>query len=245
MNKIAAIVLAAGKGKRMGSKNVNKAVVPLANKSMILHTIELLEDIKIAPIIVVVGFAKNSVIDAVGSRVIFAEQKKRMGTAHAVLCSLKELDHKVNDVLILNGDDSAFYTKDTILKLIKAHLIKNSSFTFLTIELSNPEGLGRIVRDSNGNLIAIIEDKDANPTYKLTNEVNPACYVFNLDFLKRYLPKIEKSKVTGEYYLTRLVDIAIKNNERVETIKAGKIPWRGINTIEELKEAERLFLQAK
>lgn len=241
MNKIAGIVLAAGKGKRMRAKNINKVAHRLGDKPMVTYAIDLLETIKINPIIIIVGFAKKSVMDILGSRVLFAEQKKRLGTAHAVLCGLRELNPDVKDVLVLNGDDSAFLKKETIENLIKKHTEKKSSVTFLTIELNNPEGLGRIVRDKEGKLLAIIEDKDAKDGIKNIKEINPACYVFKLSFLKKYLKKIPKSKVTGEYYLTSLIDMAIKNNERIEIVRNNKIPWRGINTMEELKEAEKLW----
>jgi bifunctional N-acetylglucosamine-1-phosphate-uridyltransferase/glucosamine-1-phosphate-acetyltransferase GlmU-like protein len=73
-------------------------------------------------------------------------------------------------------------------------------------------------------------------------EINPACYIFEISFLKKYLRKVKKSPNSGEYYLTSLIDIAIKNDEKIEVEKGGKIIWMGINTPEELREAERLFL---
>lgn len=245
MKKIAAIILAAGKGKRMKTLKQNKVVFKLADKHMILYTVDLLDKLKIETKIVVVGFAKKSVMDALKNRVIYAIQKKRLGTAHAVLCALEKLPKNVSDVLILQGDDSAFYKKQTIAKLIDLHLPSKGAFTFLTIEVDNPAGLGRIIRDKNDKLVAVAEEKDATEEKKKINEVNPACYVISVNFLNKYLKKIEKSKVTGEYYLTSLIDLAIKNNEKIEAVKAGKIAWRGINTPSELKEAERLFLQAK
>src|SRR3989338_183828 len=122
MNNTAAIVLAAGRGKRMKVKKVNKVVLPLANKPMIARTRDLLKDLKISPIIVVVGFAKKSVINVLGdSSVIFVEQKKRLGTGNAVKLALAKIKNGIKDVLVLNGDDSAFYRKETILSLIESH----------------------------------------------------------------------------------------------------------------------------
>jgi bifunctional UDP-N-acetylglucosamine pyrophosphorylase/glucosamine-1-phosphate N-acetyltransferase len=72
-------------------------------------------------------------------------------------------------------------------------------------------------------------------------EINPACYIFKVAFLRQYLKKVKKSPVSGEYYLTSLIDIAIKNKEKLEAVAGGKISWRGINTPQELKEAEKLF----
>lgn len=243
MNNLSAIILAAGKGKRMNSKKVNKVTIPLGNKQMILHTIDLLDKLNIAQKIVVVGFAKKSVIDILKGRVFFAEQKKLLGTADAVACALKYLSKDAKDALILNGDDSAFYREKTIKNLFKKHKEKDASLTFLTIELENPAGLGRIVRDNNEKVVAIIEEKDATSEQKRIKEVNPSCYIFKISFLKNYLSKIKKSGKTHEYYLTSMIDLAIKNNELVETLMEKNLAWRGINTIEELKVAERLFIQ--
>jgi len=158
---LGAIILAAGKGKRMNSTRVNKVALHLADKPMILHTIHFLRKIKIKFLVVVVGFAKQSVMKLLDGGVIYAEQKKRLGTAHAVICALKKLPKEVEDVLVLNGDDSAFYGDKTIKSLVKTHFMTNSSFTLLTIKKQNPFGLGRIIRDKNGKVKAIIEEKDA------------------------------------------------------------------------------------
>jgi len=245
MNNITAIVLAAGKGKRMNSKTINKVAMPLGDKQMILHTIDLLDRLNIVQKIVVVGFAKESVMDILKGRVIFAEQKKQLGTADAVNCALQYLSKDSTDVLILNGDDSAFYKEETISDLIKKHIQGKSSLTFLTINLDNPAGLGRIIRDNLGKVIAIVEEKEANKEQRAISEINPSCYIFDVSFLRKYLNKVKKSNITKEYYLTGLIDLAIKNNEKIETVMAKNFAWRGINTKEELEEANRFFLQAK
>lgn len=244
MKKIAAVILAAGKGERMNSKKINKVVIPLGNKHMIVHTVDRLRELLVNPIIVVVGFAKESVMKVLKGKVIFAEQKKRLGTAHALMCALKKLPPHVQTVLVLYGDDSAFCTNDIIKKLIKAHWEENAALSFLTIVVDNPVGLGRIIRDK-GSVVGIVEEKDATQAQRKITEINPAFYIFEVSFLKKYLGKVEKSPVSGEYYLTSLIDVAIKNYEKIEVVQGGKIAWRGINTPEELKEAERLFLQTK
>lgn len=239
--RLGAIVLAAGEGTRMKDKTGNKVTMELAGKPMILHTAELLKGLDIFPIVIVVGYEKHSVMNLFGQEILFAEQKKRLGTAHAVSKGLEKLPKEIEDVLILQGDDSAFYKKEMIEALIKMHRQAKAALTFLTIEVDNPNGLGRVVRGSQGRLEGIIEEKDANKDQKAIHEINPACYVMSLAFLKKYLPQIQKSPVTGEYYLTSLIDIGIKNNQKVETVQAGRIPWRGVNTRDELQEAEQLF----
>lgn len=245
MNNISGIILAGGEGKRMNSKKINKVVFPLGNKQMILYSVDRLTELDINPIIVVVGFAKESVMKILDGKVKFVDQEKRLGTAHAVLCALKKVPKKIKSVLVLNGDDSAFYSKAIIEKLIKTHEQGKNSLSFLTIEIDNPFGLGRVIRDGSGKAVEIIEEKDATKAQRKIREVNPACYVFEVSFLKKYIRDVKKSPVTGEYYLTSLIDLAIKNKQNLEAVRGGKILWRGINTYEELKEAERLFLLAK
>ena len=115
-------------------------------------------------------------------RVVYVEQKKRLGTAHAVAQGLKKLDGNVEDVLVVNGDDSAFYKKETLENLIKTHLQKDSSITFLTIDISNLSGMARVIRDANNKVIAVVEDKDSSEEQKKIKEINSGCYVFKVDF---------------------------------------------------------------
>ena len=185
MNNIAAIILAAGEGKRMKVKQVNKVVFPLGNKQMILHAVDRLTNLVISPIIVVVGFAKESVMKILDGKVIFALQSKRLGTAHAVTCALEKLPENIQTVLVLYGDDSAFYTQDTIRKLIETHLKEKAALSFLTIVVENPVGLGRVLRDSSDKVIGIVEQKDATKKQREIDEINPACYVFEVAFLKK------------------------------------------------------------
>lgn len=243
--KLGAIILAAGKGTRMKSGKTNKVALLLADKPLILHSIHLLEKMKFAQIVVVVGFAKESVKDVLkGTKVVFAEQKMRLGTAHAARSALGSIDEAVTDILIMQGDDSHFYREETITKLVDAHFKSDASLTFLTIKADNPFGLGRIVRNRKGDVVAITEEKDATEKIRKIKEVNPACYMFSVEFLKKYLPLVPKSKITGEYYLTSLIDIAIQNKHKIETLRVGSMPWRGVNTKEELAEAERLYLRS-
>lgn len=241
---IGAIILAAGKGSRMKSKDANKVTLLLADKPMIAHSVELLESVYVNPIVIVVGFAKESVMNVLGERVYFVEQKKRLGTAHAALKGLQKIEKlHVTDVLIIQGDDSAFYKADIIRQLIHTHVTTEAALTFLTIEKEDPTGLGRVIRDSGGKLVKIVEEKDATAVEKQTKEINPACYIFRVSFLHKYLPQVEKSPVTGEYYLTHLIDMAINHGEKVETVQGGNIVWRGVNTKEELEEAQKLYDQ--
>ena len=243
---LGAIVLAAGRGKRMKAKGMNKVTFQLANKPLVKHSIDLLEHMYFNSIIVVVGFAKESVKEVLkdDKHIIFAEQTKRLGTAHAVASGFKKVPENITDVLVINGDDSAFYTKEVVSQLAAKHIDAQSAITFLTVKLPNPFGLGRVVRHKDGKVTSIVEEKDATEEQRKIQEINAACYFFSTAFLKKYLKKIKKSPVTGEYYIVSLIELAAEQGETIETIQV-EIPWRGVNTPEELQEAENLYQSIK
>lgn len=239
---IAGVVLAAGRGKRMGLSDVNKVSLPLGEKPLVLYAVELLKQVGASPIVVVVGFAKESVIRALGGHhVVFANQKRQLGTAHALSSAFGEIPSKISDVLVIQGDDVTFYKKETIQKLLLLHERKKAAITFLTLTIHKPFGLGRVIRDKKGKLLSIVEEKDATSQQRAIQEVNPACYVFSMRFLQKYIKRVKKSPITGEYYLTTLIDIAIGEKELVETFYEPYMEWRGVNTVEELNEAERMI----
>ncbi len=242
---LGAIILAAGKGKRMNSTDKNKVTLSLVDKPIILHIVKFMKKLAASSIVVVVGFAKESVMKVLeGENVIFAIQKDLLGTGHATRVALKKLPKNITDVIVVYGDDGVIYIDKhlpIINSLFEKHFQTNSEFSFLTIEKDDPTGLGRIVRDKKGKLQEIVEEKDADLEQKKIKEINPGCFIFKVSFLNKYLPKLEKSNATGEYYLTSLIDVAINNMEKVETLRGGKMVWRGVNTREELEEAERLY----
>jgi len=241
-----AIILAAGRGKRMQLDGVNKVTTLLGDKAIILRIVHFFKSIDIAKIVVVVGHHKESVMDSLRNEdVIFAEQKEILGSGHAVMTALPSLPTDITDVLVVYGDDAVLYANkntEIIKQLFKLHESTDNALSFLTITVDNPFGLGRVVRDASGKILSIAEEKDATLDEKKIHEINPGCFVFSVAFLKKYLPLVEKSPVTGEFYLTSLIDLAIKNNESVDTLRAGKLLWRGVNTKEELLEAEKLLL---
>lgn len=247
MKNIGAIILAAGKGKRMNSKNLNKVVLPLGDRPMIMHVVEFIKDLGIHTIVVVVGFAKKSVEKTLnGTSIIYAVQRKRLGTGHALSKAVEKLPKSIENILLTQGDDAFFYRKENlhfVEKLIKKHFETSSSVTILTIELDNPFGVGRILRNSSGKILKIVEEKDATDVQREIKEVYSGCGVYNVAFLKKYLKLIKKSSVTGEYYLISLIDLAAKNGELIAAVEAGKIPWRGVNTPQELEIARKLYLQ--
>lgn len=241
LNSVCAIVMAAGRGTRMNSQTVNKVALPLAGKPIISHTVENLKNAGIKNIVVVVGFAKDSVIQHLSDDIIIAEQKEQLGTGHAVKVALEKVNN-ARTILVLNGDDSYVFSSEIIQELYKKHNSNHSVISFLTLIMNNPTGLGRILRNSNNEVVGIIEEKDATFEQKKIKEINPACYMFDFEFLKSKLETLQPSPVTGEYYITSLIEQAFNENQKISTHTVEGLNWRGINTPEELKEAEKLIL---
>lgn len=223
----------------------NKVTLMLGEKPIVLHIVHFMKSIGLTTIITVVGHEKESVINILEKEhVLFAEQTEQLGTGHAVQVALETLPEHITDVMVVYGDDAVLYNEKQqhiVEEVLIKHLKDAPALTFLTVEQENPSGLGRIVRDSNGKVISIVEEKDATDDEKKITEINPGCFVFSVVFLKKYLPLIEKSPATGEYYLTSLIDLALAHGEKIETVQGGKLLWRGVNTPEELSEAEKLL----
>lgn len=236
-----AIVLAAGKGTRLNSTTQNKVMRNIGHKPMIGRTVEILKKVGLKPIIIVVGFGKELIKKYLGGSVKYAVQEKQLGTAHAASCGLKALPKEINNVLVVYGDDSYCYPVNLLAKLVNLHSRENADITILTIEKDNPFGLGRILRDKNDSVVGIVEERNADKKQKEITEINTGCYVFNAKFLNDYLSKIKKNKLSGEYYLTDLVELAVKNKKKLEAVRGNKIPWRGVNTPSELKEARNII----
>lgn len=230
MNKLAAVILAAGKGNRMNLGDINKVTLLVLGKPIIIHNFTSLKNIGIDPIIIVVGHAKQSVTKLFKDAV-FVEQKAQKGTADAAMQALNQLPKETMHSLIINGD--TLYSPSLLKKFIKEYFLKMPDLLFATAQLNNPKGIGRIVR-INGKVSKIVEEKDASEKERSIKEVNAGCYIGRVSFFKKYLAKVSKSLITGEYYLTDTIDLALKNNEKIETIKWGKIPWMAVNTPQDL-----------
>lgn len=238
IKNLAAIILAAGKGTRIKARKINKVMFPLVGKPMIGYTIDLLKKIRFKKIIIVVGFAKKSIIDYLGKDFIYTYQKRRLGTGHAVKVGLTKIPLQTKNVLVMNADDSAFYPVKVIKNLIKKHLKEKADLTLLTVEMKNPN-IARVIRDSSGKVCAIIEQQNLKLNQKKIKEINCGCYCFSLDFLNKFINKIKKNPVSHEYYITELIEIAIKNKRRVEIFKMNKEDYfQSINTRKQLLEAE-------
>lgn len=241
LNNTAAIILAAGRGTRMKAKTKNKVAFKLNGEAMVSHTANHILQSGIKQIIAVVGFQADSVRKVLGDNVSYAVQKKQLGTGDAIKSALSLIAPEVTTVLTVYGDDSAFYPSALFTEMVMKKESLNCDLLFLTIHKDDPTGLGRIVRDNSGKIMRIVEEKIATEKEKKIQEINTGFYCFDKKFLIEYINQIKKNSVSGEYYLTDMIEIALQNNKTVEAmfIKDNSI-WHGINNRNELAKAQAI-----
>jgi bifunctional N-acetylglucosamine-1-phosphate-uridyltransferase/glucosamine-1-phosphate-acetyltransferase GlmU-like protein len=247
IGNFAAIVLAAGRGTRLAEgypSPAPKVLYKIADRPMISYTLDLLKKLGLEEIIIVVGHKAEDVKREVGTGFKFAIQDKRLGTGHAAKIGLSLVSAGKKEILVINGDDSAFYKLGTLQKVINKHVGRDNTITFVVLRLENPTGLGRVIR-RNSEVVDIIEERDTTSKQKEIKEINDGVYVFNRKWLEKKLPLVKKSKV-GEYYLVDLIKMAVAQGKKVGTfVLEDSSEWRGVNTPEELKVADRMMRDRK
>jgi NDP-sugar pyrophosphorylase family protein len=237
----AAIVLAAGKGTRIG-QHLPKALYPIVGKPMLYYCLDLVKKIPVQNVYVVVGYKATDVKGSIrNEKINYVYQEEQLGTAHAVELALDKLPEDVREVIVFNGDDSAFFEVSTIRQFIKSHRDSLAKLSFMSTVVDVPSGLGRVVREED-KVVEIVEEKFASDQQKLINEVNVGCYIFDKKWLQSGIDRVSKN-TSGEYYITDLVSIALKEKIEVnDFLLENKDEWRGINNQEELKEANEKML---
>ncbi|HZR47056.1 MAG TPA: bifunctional UDP-N-acetylglucosamine diphosphorylase/glucosamine-1-phosphate N-acetyltransferase GlmU, partial [Candidatus Manganitrophaceae bacterium] len=236
----AAIILAAGKGKRMKSK-LAKVLHPVAGVPMLFYLVDLVERMGIQNVFTIVGHQAERVTEALsGRRVKCFLQDPPLGTGHAVLQAKEALKDFNGAVLILSGD-TPLLRQETIQRLWEAHRSAGATVTLLTARLASPFGYGRIVRTGEGILDRIVEEKDATAAELLIDEVNTGVYIIKSHFLFEALAKIKPDNQQQEYYLTDVVRIAARQGECLATAEVDFEEVIGINSRAEIAAAEAVL----
>jgi len=232
------IILAAGQGKRMHSDKP-KVLNLLAGKPLLTYVYETAMKIEHRDIYIVYGCGGEQVKNTLkNSKVCWVKQEEQLGTGHAVQQVLPNIP-KSDDILILYGD-VPLISEASLIKLVKA--ATNSGFSLLTAYFDEPYGYGRIVRDGDDNVTAIVEEKDATVEQQNICEVNAGFMVISAEILNLQIDSIKNKNKQNEYYLTDMVEIAVKNNIKVSPILAeSAIEVQGINTRSQLSETERYY----
>ena len=232
---LTAIVMAAGKGTRMKSEHP-KAITPLLGQPLTRYVLQALEAAGVAPIIVVVGHGADAVQRALGERYRYALQAEQLGTGHAVMQAIPHLPSEATHVLIAAGD-SPLVTPEVFRTLYEVAQQTNAACVLATALLEDPTGYGRILRDTKGAVVGIVEEKDATPQQKAIREVCTSFYCFRTDALRDALPRLSNQNAQGEYYLTDAIGLLASAGARVDAWQSpDPTLLLGVNTRWELAQ---------
>ena len=237
------IILAAGKGSRMKS-NKPKVIHEVADRPMLQHVVETSQQLQPSQIIVVIGHESLQVVDAMNNQqIIFVEQVEQVGTGHAVLQCHDALTPG-NDILVLYGD-VPLIKYSTLRKLVEAGK-QNHAVCILSFITDEPTGYGRILRDTNQNVSAIIEEKDADETVRKIKECNSGILFIKGSEYKELLMQLDANNHQSEYYLTDVVKHAVAKKQSVVAILSeDEAEVLGVNNQQQLAQIETIYRHRK
>lgn len=237
--RTAAVVLAAGEGKRLLS-DLPKVLHQAAGRPLLVHALAAIESLSLSDRIVVISTRRAEVEKVVldsglVSDLTYVIQDPPRGTGDAVRVALESLRDSTERLLVTQGDSPAITTA-TLDRMLRAHFAGGAAATMLTAEPPDPAGLGRVVRAPNGDVEKIVEERDASPKERAIGEVNAGFYVFDIALLRDMLGRLKDSNDQGEYYLTDVIGLL---RAAGETVRAHRCDWRetvGVNTRVQLAE---------
>ena len=241
-DKIAVIILAAGKGTRMKSGKA-KVIHEILGVPMLLYVIEAARNVAGNNVIVVIGHHSEKVRKIVSEdhELIFALQERQRGTGDAVLSALPHIPDPVEQVVILCGD-VPLLTAGTIMCLVEDHVQAGRDLSLLAVDVENPQGYGRVKFDENRIVSKIIEEADATEKQKEIKTINSGVYCINKDFLINGLSRLKPDNVQEELYLTDIVEVGYADNKIVGVMiceDAREVV--GVNTRQDLALVEAIM----
>ncbi len=235
-----AIVLAAGRGVRFRSEKA-KVLHPLCGKPMVAHVLDRLKTVGADPVLLVIGHQADQVRQALADRPLrFVLQEPQRGTGHAVICASPELKKLRGSVLVLYGD-TPLLGADTLRRLCLTRERLEADLVLLSAKMDDPSGYGRVVRSREGEILEIVEHKDATPAQRKIDEINTGMYCFDAAALIEELPKLDCDNKQREYYLTDLVRIFRQAGRKISAVPAPAVETAGVNDRAQLAEAEAIL----
>lgn len=237
---IGVVVLAAGKGTRMGS-NLAKVLHQVNGQSMIAHVVDCAVKVSGVNVIVVVGHQAEQVKDEVLKRfkVDFAIQRELLGTGDAVKAALPLLSEGINHVVVLSGD-VPLIKAETVKRLVEFHLENRNLLTTLAVKVDDSTGYGRIIFNDEKKLVAICEEADASVEEKKIKLINSGIYCIERQFLISGLEGLTRANAQNEYYLTDLVKIGAADGIKMGVLTGDdSTEVLGVNTPRQLNQVEK------
>ena len=235
--KVTAVLLAAGQGTRMKS-SLPKVLHPFCGKPLVWHALEALKQAATETPVVVIGHGADEVKKYLGDSADCVLQEPQLGTGHAALQAESLLKNKT-DLVIVTYADMPLLRGETFARLVETQRLNPGPFSLITVFADDPHGFGRILRNADGTVQAIVEEYVATPEQQKIKELNVGAYCFNADWLWDALHRIPKNEKKGEYYLTDVVELAVKDNLPVQAVVHDDFSETiGINTRVHLAEAE-------
>ena len=228
------VILAAGQGSRMKS-DLPKVLHKVAGKPMLQHVVDTVGKLGAEAVHIIVGHGAELVKDNIVGDVNWCYQNEQLGTGHAVAQALPNIPQN-SQVLVLYGD-VPLIAEDTLSSMLTG--VDENNIALLTVELENPKGYGRIIRNFEGNIKAIIEEKDASEEVKDITEVNTGILALTSNQLHQYIPLLENNNAQGEYYLTDLIALANKSGNKIKAYRPQfEQEVQGVNNRLQLCELE-------
>lgn len=242
MSELTAVILAAGQGTRMKS-SYPKVLHKVCGVPMVKQVIRVVREGGFSKCVVITGFKEELVREALEKEnVSFVHQEEQLGTGHAVIQAMPAFEQdKDGYVLVICGDTPLLEGK-TISRLYEECRKSGAAASVLTAMLDDPFGYGRVIRDENGNMLSIVEQKDGTPEQLAIHEINTGTYVFKAGPLMEALAQIDNHNAQGEYYLTDVFGIMIRKGLKViPLISDNPDETMGVNSRIQLSQADRIL----
>jgi bifunctional UDP-N-acetylglucosamine pyrophosphorylase/glucosamine-1-phosphate N-acetyltransferase len=232
------IILAAGKGKRMHS-DIPKVLHKVAGRSLLAHVVDTALSLDAGAVHVVVGHEAEQIRTAFATApVTWALQAEQLGTGHAVAQAMPDVSD--NALLLVLYGDVPLIQADTLRQLLAK--AAKGALTVLTLNSTDPQGLGRILRNADGKAIAIVEEKDAIAEQKAIKETNSGIMAVHAAILRQWLGRLKNDNAQGEYYLTDIVGLAVADGITVDTLRIDdEFEVLGVNNKAQLAQLERHY----
>ncbi|MFP3917785.1 bifunctional UDP-N-acetylglucosamine diphosphorylase/glucosamine-1-phosphate N-acetyltransferase GlmU [Lysinibacillus telephonicus] len=240
MTNIFAVILAAGQGTRMKSK-LYKVLHPVCGKPMVEHVVDNIQSLNVSRIVTIVGHGAEKVKEQLGDKSEYVLQAEQLGTAHAVRQAEAILGSLEGTTLVVCGD-TPLIRPETLESLFEHHQKQNAKATILTAIAENPTGYGRVIRDANGQVAQIVEQKDASPNQLLVKEINTGTYCFDNKALFEALKLVKNENAQSEYYLPDVIEILQQQGEIVSAFSCDNFDETlGVNDRVALSQAEEIM----